>query len=111
MSKLFTTMSRKVMHIPPYHEKQLSFFANENLQLIDNQYPDLTLIRMQMVYCKYPFGIRCSLLKLSDYGGIDYWIKPNIIPNSAVKVLKNRIMLIMRVNPDVRIVSMVSVNH
>jgi formate--tetrahydrofolate ligase len=33
------------------------------------------------------------------------------IPNSAVKVLKNRIVLIMRVNPDVRIVSMVSVNH
>jgi len=32
-------------------------------------------------------------------------------PNSAVKVLKNRIVLIMRVNPDVRIVSMVSVNH
>jgi hypothetical protein len=28
-------------------------------------------------------------------------------PNSAVKVLKNRIVLIMRVNPDVRIVSMV----
>jgi hypothetical protein len=59
-------MSRKVMHIPPYHEKQLSFFANENLQLIDNQYPDLTLIRMQKVYNGYPFGInsksiRCSL--------------------------------------------------
>ena len=33
------------------------------------------------------------------------------IPYSAVKVLKNRIVLIMRVNPDVRIVSMVSVNH
>jgi hypothetical protein len=32
-------------------------------------------------------------------------------PNSAIKVLKNRIVLIMRVNPDVRIVSMVSVNH
>jgi len=27
-------------------------------------------------------------------------------PNSAVKVLKNRIVLIMRVNPDVRIISM-----
>ena len=37
--------------------------------------------------------------------------KPNIIPNSAVKVLKNRIVLIMRVNPDVRIVSMVYRNH
>ena len=34
-----------------------------------------------------------------------------LIPNSVVKVLKNRIVLIMRVNPDVRIVSMVSVNH
>jgi len=32
-------------------------------------------------------------------------------PNSAVKVLKNRIMLIMRVNPDLRTVSMVSVNY
>ncbi len=32
-------------------------------------------------------------------------------PNSAVKVLKNRIVLIMRVNPEVRIVSMVSVSH
>jgi len=31
--------------------------------------------------------------------------------HSAVKDLKNRIVLIMRVNPDVRIVSMASVNH
>jgi hypothetical protein len=34
-----------------------------------------------------------------------------LYPISAVKVLKNRIVLIMRVNPDVQIVSMVSVNH
>jgi len=32
-------------------------------------------------------------------------------PHSAVKDLKSCIVLIMRVNPDVRIVSMVSVNH
>jgi magnesium-transporting ATPase (P-type) len=31
--------------------------------------------------------------------------------NSAVKVLKNLIVLIMRVNPYVRIVSLVSLNH
>jgi hypothetical protein len=31
--------------------------------------------------------------------------------NSAVKVLKNRIVLIMRVNPEVQFVSMVSVSH
>ena len=32
-------------------------------------------------------------------------------PNSAVKVLKNRIVLIMRVNSDVGIVSIVYRNH
>jgi len=32
-------------------------------------------------------------------------------PNSAVKVFKNRIVLIMKVNPDVRIVSMAYRNH
>jgi len=34
-----------------------------------------------------------------------------LYPNSAIKVLKNRIMLIMRVNPNVRIVSMVYRNY
>jgi hypothetical protein len=34
-----------------------------------------------------------------------------LIPNAVIKVLKNRIVLIMRVRPDVRIFSMVSVNY
>ena len=32
-------------------------------------------------------------------------------PEFSTKGFENRIVLIMRVNPDVRIVSMVSVNH